>query len=124
MGGAPHEKIGRCSRSWCDEDSMDQQCAYVELESRGCTGSTTRHLTFMHALPMNVQLSNEIIARCCTVINLPTVFTGQVDEVMTVLRQSIEAGKGARGGCGFQGCLFFSRGDCDTWGCKRCRSLL
>lgn len=47
----------------------------------------------MHALPMNAQLSNEIIARCCAVINLPTVFTGEVDEVMTVLRQSIEAGE-------------------------------
>ena len=39
------------------------------------------------------KLSNEIITRCCAVIDLPAVFTGNVDGVMTSLKQSIEAGE-------------------------------
>lgn len=38
------------------------------------------------------KLSNEIINRCCSVISLPDVFSGDVDNVMTALRQSMEAG--------------------------------
>ncbi len=43
------------------------------------------------------KLSNEIISRCCAVIDLPAVFTGDVDGVMASLRQSIEAGGSGRG---------------------------
>ena len=38
------------------------------------------------------KLSNEIIMRCCDVIQLPDVFSGEVDGVMLSLRQSIAAG--------------------------------
>eukprot|EP00798_Chlamydomonas_sp_ICE-L_P021926 gene21926-28972_t len=39
------------------------------------------------------KLSNEIIVRCCAVIDLPNIFSGEVDGVMQALRQSIEAGE-------------------------------
>ncbi|GIM07381.1 hypothetical protein Vretimale_11536 [Volvox reticuliferus] len=39
------------------------------------------------------KLSNEIINRCCSVISLADVFSGDVDNVMTALRQSMEAGE-------------------------------
>lgn len=38
------------------------------------------------------KLSNEIINRCCSVISLPDVWSGDVDNVMVALRQSMEAG--------------------------------
>lgn len=38
------------------------------------------------------KLSNEIINRCCSVISLADVFSGDVDGVMVALRQSMEAG--------------------------------
>jgi dynein heavy chain len=40
------------------------------------------------------KLSNEIIERCCAVINLPAVFTGAVDEVMASLQQCMQVGSG------------------------------
>ena len=50
------------------------------------------------------KLSNEIISRCCAVIDLPAVFTGDVGAVMLALEQSIEAGEldpgGRRAGSG------------------------
>ncbi|KAL0040883.1 hypothetical protein WJX79_008591 [Trebouxia sp. C0005] len=39
------------------------------------------------------KLSNEIINRCCSVISLPDIFSGDVDNVIIALEQSIEAGK-------------------------------
>lgn len=39
------------------------------------------------------KLSNEIINRCCAVINLEDIFSGEVDTVMATLRQSIKAGE-------------------------------
>lgn len=38
------------------------------------------------------KLSNQIIMRCCAVIDLPAVFTGHVHQVMTALKQCVEAG--------------------------------
>lgn len=39
------------------------------------------------------KLSNEIIYRCSGVISLPAVFSGEVEEVMVCLKQSIDAGE-------------------------------
>ena len=46
------------------------------------------------------KLSNEIINRCCSVISLADVFSGDVDSVMVALRQSMEAGERAPVACG------------------------
>ena len=40
-----------------------------------------------------MQVSNEIIARCCAAISLPDVFSPEVDAVSTVLQQAIDAGE-------------------------------
>jgi hypothetical protein len=69
------------------------------------------------------KLSNEIINRCCSVISLTDVFSGDVDNVMVALRQSTEAGKAAvtatcvRGGCALR-CSEQDLPDCVSIACS------
>jgi dynein heavy chain, axonemal len=64
--------------------------AYTVMLCRSTACSWRAHLT-SDTLAM-LQVSNEIIARCCAVINLGEVFSPNVDAVTFVLQQSIDAG--------------------------------